>query len=493
MTRASRFLSHAVAAIVVSAMVSSTLVHCQDKAAADVLPPWLSEKNDTKAAEEETTTSAAKIPGWKKDRMEKAALFKETPADIVISAVLAEPMGRQKEFIQLKNLGGQEQDLEGWRLVLTNSGDQEETFTFAAAGGCPTKIAPQAALLVLKKDAANPCGFTFDLGPSEELVLFEPGADAEGIDSLTWGNIGKGLVLYRSSDDTYEKAPQNVEGSTIDVLRRLGGFNDMVTFLQHFDLDKILEGKGVRNTGTWHNKIVREMDYDIPYTLFAIKDEEWRKLYKEMAGEWAPPLTAPELLEIDDALVFDIITYLMVQEAWNSRTLKLKMRDSSSMHFQTAHPDRKAVLQLDDSGTIRLNYDCVDSPSPDEFGCAIQKGWGKCQEDWMNDNGFFSGRPLGYCEYECDKCYCDPMDDNCAQAVVTDVTASSGERGVVHVLDRLIEAPPIMKPYEPLDATGKPIKKSKPKEEKKEKKKKKSSSSGGSSRTTRGYTPWWGR
>ncbi len=212
--------------------------------------------------------------------MEKAALFKETPADVVISAVLAEPMGRQREFVQLKNLGGQEQDLEGWRLVLTNSGDQEESFTFAAAAGCPTKIAPQAALLVLKKDAANPCGFAFDLGPSEELVLFEPGADAEGIDSLTWGNIGKGLVLYRSSDDTYEKAPQNVEGNTIDVLRRLGGFNDMVTFLQHFDLDKILEGRGVRNTGTWHNKIVREMDYDIPYTLFAVKDEEWRKLYK---------------------------------------------------------------------------------------------------------------------------------------------------------------------------------------------------------------------
>lgn len=65
MTRPSRYLSRAVAAVVLSAMLSSTLVRCQDKAATDVLPPWLSEKTtDTKAVEEETTTSTAKIPGW---------------------------------------------------------------------------------------------------------------------------------------------------------------------------------------------------------------------------------------------------------------------------------------------------------------------------------------------------------------------------------------------------------------------------------------------
>jgi len=323
----------------------------------------------------------------------------------------------------------------------------------------------------------------------------------EGVDSMTWGNVGQGIVLYRSSDDSYEKAPQNVEGDVLNTLQRLGGFNNMITFLRHFELDNILEGRGVRHTDKWHNKIVREMDYDIPYTLFAIKDEQWEKLFKDMAGEWAPPLTAPELLEIDDALVFDIITFLMVQESWNSRSLNLKMGGKTSMAFPTAHPDRKAVLQLDDSGTIRLNYDCVDSPSPDEFGCAIQRGWGKCQEDWMNDNGFFSGRPLGYCEYECEKCYCDPLEDNCAKTVITDVTASSGKKGIVHVIDRLIEAPPIMPEWVAMDENGNPIEKKKvekKKEKKKEKKEeKKSSSSGGSSggsrRTYGYYNPWWGK
>jgi len=513
----SRYVQQAVALMAVGAMVSAPHVSAQAPPTAaappaENLPQFLLDQQaappaDSAAPKDDaatkTTTTTMKIPGWKKDRMEKAALFKETPADVVIQAVLAEPMGRQKEFIQLKNLGGQEQDLEGWKLTLNSGGEaeDEETYVFEADGGkCETKIPPLGALLLLKKDAQNPCGFKFDLGAKEELVLFESGEDAEGIDSMSWGEVGRGQVLYRSSDSEYEKAPQDVEGNIVDVLRRLGGFNNLITFLDHFELDKILDGRGIRGTNTWHNKIVREMNTDVPYTLFAIKDEAWEALFKEMAGEWAPPLTAPELLEIDDALVFDIISFLMVEDAWNSRSLKLKMRDQNSMAFQTAHPERKAVLQLDESGQILLNYDCVDSPSPDEFGCAIQKGWGKCQEDWMNDNGFFSGRPLGYCEYECEKCYCDPMDNNCAKTVVADVTASRGKKGVVHVIDRLIEAPPIIVKPEPVEggaAPQQPIKKSKSstsrKDKEKEEKKSSSSSSGGSSRRTYGYqSPWWG-
>lgn len=73
-----------------------------------------------------------------------------------------------------------------------------------------------------------------------------------------------------------------------------------------------------------------------------------------MAGEWAPPLTASELLEIDDKMVFDIITFLMLEDSWNSRSLKLKMRDQQSMAFQTAHPERKAILQLDKVCTLFL-------------------------------------------------------------------------------------------------------------------------------------------
>lgn len=55
-----------------------------------------------------------------------------------------------------------------------------------------------------------------------------------------------------------------------------------------------------------------------------------------------------------------------------------------------------------------MHADCVDKPPPSEHGCDKQAEWGKCGEDWMNDNGTISGRPLGYCEMTCQKCTCDP-------------------------------------------------------------------------------------
>ena len=62
---------------------------------------------------------------------------------------------------------------------------------------------------------------------------------------MTWGNVGRGIVLYRNAEDEYDRAPQNVEGDVIATLTRLGGFKNMLTFLKHFDLDKILSGRGV--------------------------------------------------------------------------------------------------------------------------------------------------------------------------------------------------------------------------------------------------------
>jgi len=449
-----------------AALVAAVVLLCLHKPVTceEQLPSWLNNLNETVSTGGGATAPAGtpspapapteapatgggpktvKIPGWKKERMEKAEAFKEVPADVVISAVLPEPLASQVEFIQLTNMGGQAQDLTGWKLTLKGKGsDSQHVFK----SECPSTIEPQSSLLVHKYDATNPCGFKFALGPSEELILFEDGDDAEGMDSMTWGNVGRGWVLYRASDSEYEKAPHNIDGSVMDVLATLGDFKNMIIFLEHFGLDKVLEGKGTKKGHRWFDDIVRDMDTSGPYTLFAIKDDAWTSLFKEMAGEWAPPLTASELLEIDDKMVFDIVSYLMVMDPWDSRALKLKMRDNPSMAFQTAHPDRKAVMQLDNAGKILLNYDCVDSPSPDEFGCGMQRAWGKCSEDWMNDNGFFSGRPLGYCEYECGKCYCDPMDNNCAKAVVTDVTASNGKQGIVHVIDRLIKAPPIIEP-----------------------------------------------
>ena len=76
--------------------------------------------------------------------------------------------------------------------------------------------------------------------------------------------IARFVRVFSTLSTRYEKAPQDVEGNIVDVLRRLGGFNNLITFLDHFELDKILDGRGIRSTNTWHNKIVREMNTDVP-------------------------------------------------------------------------------------------------------------------------------------------------------------------------------------------------------------------------------------
>ena len=72
-----------------------------------------------------------------------------------------------------------------------------------------------------------------------------------------------------------------------------------------------------------------------------------------------------------------------------------------------------------------VHDDCVDRPSPDNFGCEMQAEWKKCNEDWVQDEGLFSGRTLGYCERSCGRCTC--AEGDCGRADVYDIPASNGK------------------------------------------------------------------
>jgi len=75
------------------------------------------------------------------------------------------------------------------------------------------------------------------------------------------------LSFGRASDSEYEKAPHNIDGSVMDVLATLGDFKNMIIFLEHFGLDKVLEGKGTKKGHRWFDDIVRDMDTSGPYTV----------------------------------------------------------------------------------------------------------------------------------------------------------------------------------------------------------------------------------
>ena len=78
------------------------------------------------------------------------------------------------------------------------------------------------------------------------------------------------LSFGRASDSEYEKAPHNIDGSVMDVLATLGDFKNMIIFLEHFGLDKVLEGKGTKKG----KKGITEY-HDYPYRMskwFPIQD-----------------------------------------------------------------------------------------------------------------------------------------------------------------------------------------------------------------------------
>ena len=85
-----------------------------------------------------------------------------------------------------------------------------------------------------------------------------------------------------------------------------------------------------------------------------------------------------------------------------------------------------------------VHDDCVDRPSPDDYGCEMQAEWRKCNEDWVQDEGLFSGRKLGYCERSCGRCTCD--DGQCGRADIYDIPSANG---VLHVIDKVMYPAPV--------------------------------------------------
>jgi len=201
-------------------------------------------------------------------------------------------------------------------------------------------------------------------------------------------------------------------------------------------LDKYLkQGNAIKfEEDSWMDKQLNRMGqggktyYKGPWTVFAPSDEAFREFMKEM-GWYGMTLTEEELLampELEDILLYHIVLGQQWSSSVKNATGLMSMKDGAEV----------AVFH-GEGGEFYVHDDCVDRPSPDNFGCEMQAEWKKCNEDWVQDEGLFSGRPLGYCERSCGRCTCEG--DQCGRADVYDIPSSNG---VLHVVDKVMYPAP---------------------------------------------------
>ncbi|QDZ22337.1 hypothetical protein HOP50_07g48750 [Chloropicon primus] len=362
--------------------------------------------------------------------------------------VLPQPGSGQTEAIILRNVGSEPVDLTGWSIV-DKSKRAMNSFWF---GGDSATMAPQPVkwcsnwtsiepdqeftLRPFNRDrfsaSFDPCGFRFSLGFDGQLELRN--ADKQPVDIVSWTKAKDGMAIYRMGSKFIPFMEDSDMKSSIKAAPVLSIFAKALHSTNI--LDKYLkEGASIKiDKDSWMAKHLARKGYEKtyykgPWTVFAPSNEAFLEFMKEM-GWMGMTLTEDELLampELEDILLYHIV---MGQE-WSSgiknATGVLSMKDGAEV----------AVFH-GKNGEFLVHDDCVDRPSPDNYGCEMQAEWKKCNEDWVQDDGLFSGRTLGYCERSCNRCTCEG--DQCGRASVYDIPASNG---VLHVIDKVLYPAPV--------------------------------------------------
>jgi hypothetical protein len=381
------------------------------------------------------------------------------PGRLVIWALQQTPKDRSgmpagKPYIELANLGEEPFYLPGYTLEVNGEGPgpvlRQSIKSGVRSATCPTQLLP-GQILRMQEGSTN-CPLRIPLGDAGELILL--GKEEEPIDKAPYKALGEGFTTRRLPEDVenstgpgkFEAVMDDVDGDLVDALEALGGFDVTLQLLRHFDIDNILEGRGSSDRG-WYGKIVkRAMNYRDKYTMFAVPDAEWRALMADLAGPYAPPLSVEELLEYEEPLVLEMLMYLIAPKRWGTNEILGEMVNQGGYGYASLDSadrmGRKIVVNRNAKGEFMLHDDCVNKQATvDEYGCEQQRLWNKCNEAWLNDGGFYSGRDKGYCELSCGKCSCEDAESDCLIITQRDLKANGGKDGILHVVNRLPRLP----------------------------------------------------
>ena len=372
----------------------------------------------------------------------------QASAKVQFMKVLPEPGSGQDESIIIKNVGEKPVDLTGWSVVdksqrAMNSywfGGDSMTMTPQPVKWCSnwTKIEADQELTLrpFNRDrfssAFDPCGFRFKLGYDGQLEIRNK--DKKPVDIVAWSKAKPGMAVYRMGNDFIPFVENQ------DLKTSIRSAPVLSTFAKALHstglLDELLkEGADIKvEKDSWMAKHLARRGYEKtyykgPWTVFAPSDAAFQEFMKEM-GWMGMTLTEAELLampELEEILKYHIVLGQEWSSGLRDGTGVLSMKDGAEV--SVFHGD---------AGEFLIHANCVDRPSPDNFGCEMQAEWKKCDEDWVKDDGLFSGRPLGYCERSCGRCTCEG--DQCGRADVYDISSSNG---VLHVIDKVLYPAPV--------------------------------------------------
>mmetsp|Transcript_3199 Transcript_3199/g.5388 ORF Transcript_3199/g.5388 Transcript_3199/m.5388 type:complete len:539 (-) Transcript_3199:146-1762(-) len=453
-----------VGACLAALLIFSSAASAEDAAANAVdpdasLPPWLrNAEKDADAIVLPNVTDAAVVP---EPAMEKIDSNKE--ARVAFTNLVIYPdtrVGGQRQQVGIKNMGQNAIDLKGWRV--TNKPGNDTGFVFGEEKKCSSKktiLPAKGTIEYLSADSSKfmACTLNFSIAKGDTLSLFDSEGTLKANLKLDFGSSGEYKLAPNGVN--YWHIPYSKDRTLMETLDKMGHFKHFTAMLRHFQYDRALAGLGRKR---WQScgatayypyyacTTQYDTEYDIyyrngPFTVLAPTDSAIEKMLQEVGGSYAPALKLEEFMELDEGnMAKQMLQYHVIKGHELTPTYRAPNMTLPYNHLPTHRNNSEIVSFSDTFDRLFIHEDCVEAHTQDEYGCKMQVEWDKCGEDWMNDEGLFSQRDLGYCEVSCGKCECTP--DTCHDVPVKNIKAKNG---VLYALDHVLDVPKVFPIYVP--------------------------------------------
>jgi len=398
------------------------------------------------------------------------------PAAVRIASVVPVGAGSTPPSITLRNAGGTEADLSSLTLVAQDGSES----SFPAECDAKLKIAPGSSRTFTPKTAESPCGFSLALGPDGSVAIKGGGDGAASAPAAAWTNAPAGAQLVLMPDNAKYQPFPGTSADVIGVLRAAGNYRTLLAALEATGIAKDLAAPGdpayvapdpeaeaaaeaaagalpfpswfadAQQAAAAPSAIPPKMGEEGgaappvgvpaagPFTVLAPDDAAFDALLATLGsnGRKLPRealLRRPELRSI---LEYHVVPGLYPTSAMRNNTPIWTARGVEI----TAFGGDPCAGGVPTAGRLSLTDTCLNKPTPDQFSCAEQRAFDKCDFPFMSSAlaAQWSG---GFCGRACERCSCSPEagGEPCAEVALPDLVASNG---VVHGVTRVLLPPP---------------------------------------------------